>query len=920
MKTLYFLLKLSMVALLAIPVASNAANVFTLGNDDGSTAEFSQENGSQAAPGAADVFDDDYYFAGTYEIGFVATDEILANFDRAIANNDPTNRIHFNLAEENITDQELTITVDLIAAGWWDAAAGAAGAGTGTHDVSINFNGNNILTQTGIVEDTFSVLTFSPAEVNAVAGENVIEITRTGGDSKGDGGNAGWIQFDYIALDSNPAADPTIIQTFTTNKELVSGDSPTATLSWRVNSDPAISLSIDNDIGDVTALTNEGVGSIEVRLSETTTYTLTATDDNGSETATVSIAFQAYAELWRIGADDTSQAEFSQENGPQAAPGSPTVFDDDFYLAGTYPEPVGIVETDEIWKNLDRAIATNDPTNRIHFNLGTLQAAPESQLRLTLDLQSGGWWDAVAEAGGAGYGTHDVTVDFNGTNIYNQVGIVADTKVELEFTGDDVGASEGENIIEITRTGGDSKGDGGNAGWIQFDYLSLEADISAVPLTDPISSFTASKELIQPGDTISLDWRVDPTAQVSIDQGIGTVDAQTINGVGSLQITPTANTTYTLTSVRGAETETATITITVDLALSFTSNVATVTPEAPTARLTWSVDPNPDVTVSIDNNIGDVTALTADGRGFIDVNPTATTTYTLTATRPNEPANDTESSTATVEFSLVYSPLWIIGDDDDTQAEFSQENGPQPAPGSPFIFDDDFYLAGTYPDPVGIVEVDEIWKNLDRAIAVNDPANRIHFNLNAQQALPASSIRLTVDLISAGWWDAAAAAAGDGPGTHDVSIDFNGNNILTKTGIVANTVEVMTFNAGDVDAVAGENIIEITRTGGDSKGDGSDAGWIQFDYIAAEIAEATGGTAPFLITDLRYDQALNQLSLSFPSTAGQYFMIETSNDLRTWLEYDDSVEAEEAGDATTYIIQLTGNESDPFFVRAQRLP
>ena len=128
MKYLSSLLTAVLALTITLPVSSEAANIFTLGNDDGSTAEFSQENGPQAAPGAADVFDDDYYFAGTYEIGFVAADEILANFDRAIANNDPSNRIHFNLAEENITDQELTITVDLIAAGWWDAAAGAAGA------------------------------------------------------------------------------------------------------------------------------------------------------------------------------------------------------------------------------------------------------------------------------------------------------------------------------------------------------------------------------------------------------------------------------------------------------------------------------------------------------------------------------------------------------------------------------------------------------------------------------------------------------------------------------------------------------------------------------------------------------------------------------------------------------------------------
>ena len=185
--------------------SSRAANLFTLGIDDGTQAEFSQENGPQAGPGSATVFDDDYYFAGTYGVGVVQADEDLKNFDRAIANNDPSNRIHFNLAAGA---QDLTLTVDLIAAGWWDAATAAAGAGAGTHDVSIDFNGVNIHAQTGIVGDTLLELDFSSASVNAVAGENVIAITRTGGDSKGDGGNAGWIQFDQVTLDGRPAAIP----------------------------------------------------------------------------------------------------------------------------------------------------------------------------------------------------------------------------------------------------------------------------------------------------------------------------------------------------------------------------------------------------------------------------------------------------------------------------------------------------------------------------------------------------------------------------------------------------------------------------------------------------------------------------------------------------------------------------------------
>ena len=139
---------------ITLPYSSEAANIFTLGNDDGATGEFARENGTQAAPGAANIQDDDYYFAGTYGIGVVAVDEDWLNFDRVVANNDPNNRIHFNLADADIIDQELTLTVDLFAGGWWDAAAGASGGTFGTHDIDITFNGTNVWSQNDIAVDT----------------------------------------------------------------------------------------------------------------------------------------------------------------------------------------------------------------------------------------------------------------------------------------------------------------------------------------------------------------------------------------------------------------------------------------------------------------------------------------------------------------------------------------------------------------------------------------------------------------------------------------------------------------------------------------------------------------------------------------------------------------------------------------------
>jgi phosphodiesterase/alkaline phosphatase D-like protein len=62
-----------------------------------------------------------------------------------------------------------------------------------------------------------------------------------------------------------------------------------------------------------------------------------------------------------------------------------------------------------------------------------------------------------------------------------------------------------------------------------------------------IHFFGAVQPSILQGDTTTLEWDVSSPATISISQGIGDVTHHTVDGIGYLEVTPTADTTYTLT-------------------------------------------------------------------------------------------------------------------------------------------------------------------------------------------------------------------------------------------------------------------------------------------------------------------------------------------------------------------------------------
>ena len=176
--------------------------------------------------------------------------------------------------------------------------------------------------------------------------------------------------------------------------------------------------------------------------------------------------------------------DFVQETGVNAPPGDPNSpavaqqADDDYYFAGTYPAPIGVVANDEI--AFERAFAGIDNDLRIHFNLpATLN--PADKFRFSFEANN---LDERAENADPRYG---VEIYFNDVLIAPErvirVGELSTVFTTDVFTAADVNAIGGLGIDNVLRLTGISKsGDGGGA-WMGMDFHQLEIE----PIPEPSS-------------------------------------------------------------------------------------------------------------------------------------------------------------------------------------------------------------------------------------------------------------------------------------------------------------------------------------------------------------------------------------------------------------------------------------------------
>ncbi len=168
--------------------------------------------------------------------------------------------------------------------------------------------------------------------------------------------------------------------------------------------------------------------------------------------------------------------------------------------------------------------------------------------------------------------------------------------------------------------------------------ITIELNSGAATPAPEVISFSAVPDTIDLGQSLDLQWEVENADTVSIDNSIGAVDT-----AGSLSVSPTESTTYTLTAEGPGGTASADVPVTVNIPPpTVTINVSPSSITAgESAVLSWQSEDASSCTINPD--IGPV-----DLSGTSTVNPKTTTTYTITALGQN---GDTITDSATLSVS-----------------------------------------------------------------------------------------------------------------------------------------------------------------------------------------------------------------------------------------------------------------------------
>lgn len=177
--------------------------------------------------------------------------------------------------------------------------------------------------------------------------------------------------------------------------------------------------------------------------------------------------------LWSLGVwDGDPQDEYGTSTWDyNAAPGSASALDNDFYFAGTYPAPIGTVPSEPV-TNFEPELNASNLSVRLHFNLSPAQATSTARMRLNMHQVWGGHWNDLINDYADGYGTHQFEVFWNGVLLKTAVHTRSDTLI-VEADAAAFTPLVGANVLEIRRAPPPASSP---SGWVLFDALSLEID------------------------------------------------------------------------------------------------------------------------------------------------------------------------------------------------------------------------------------------------------------------------------------------------------------------------------------------------------------------------------------------------------------------------------------------------------------
>lgn len=174
----------------------------------------------------------------------------------------------------------------------------------------------------------------------------------------------------------------------------------------------------------------------------------------------------------------------------------------------------------------------------------------------------------------------------------------------------------------------------------------------AAPLP-PTVDISAEPVNIQSGESSVLSWTSTYANTATIDQGIGSVPVN-----GTITVSPTEVTTYTITATGTYGTATASVTVTMPPTVVISADPETVL-SGESSTLTWS-STHAD-SAEIDQSVGSVPV-----NGTINVSPTETTAYTIMVTGPGGTAIATVTVVHSPTVEISANPGTIVGGESST--------------------------------------------------------------------------------------------------------------------------------------------------------------------------------------------------------------------------------------------------------------
>jgi hypothetical protein len=412
--------------------------------------------------------------------------------------------------------------------------------------------------------------------------------------------------------------------------EIVRGES--STLTWDVVGEGSVSVAIDPGV-----IGSGAQGTEDVFPTQDTTYTLTASNDFGTRTATATVVVNDPPRPEPAIITDFSASPTTIDPG-----GSSTL---SWTVVGT--EPITVTISDGV----------SDIFSNTGNGSGTLPVTPSATMTYTLSASNGVNPDPAPVS-------VQVTVNPPAAPVINSF----EANPEEILTGESSTLTwdvSGEGLsVEIDNAVGAVSPQGSasvsppddttytltasNGGGTRTATATIVVN-DPPPVPPVINSFTANPTEIVAGGSSTLQWEVtgsEPLA-VNLDNGIGAVEA-----VSSLEVSPDTTTSYTLTASNTAGNISNTVTLTVTIpdepasVVSFAADPATIE-LGDSSTLTWSATGTLPLEISLFEN-GVLLADGLDVSGSFPVTPTSEGSYSYTLTAGNEAGSDSAESEVTV--------------------------------------------------------------------------------------------------------------------------------------------------------------------------------------------------------------------------------------------------------------------------------